>query len=64
MGQLFLGESQSRLYLRAKFWRGPMAVSKKVSFKFISRWSFTMGPKLHMNDRLHILQKKSVRIIT
>ena len=22
------------------------------------------GPKLHMNDRLHILQKKAVRIIT
>ena len=33
-----LAESQSRLYphIRAKFWRGPTAVSKKVSFKFIS----------------------------
>ena len=38
----FLCESQSRLYphMRAKFWRGPSAVSKKVSFKFLSRlWS-------------------------
>ena len=34
-----LGESQSRLYphMRAKFGRGPTAVSKNVSFKFISR---------------------------
>ena len=32
------GESQSRLYphMRAKFGRGPTAVSKKVSFKCIS----------------------------
>ena len=31
--------SHSHLYLhmRAQFWRGPTAVSKKVSFKFISR---------------------------
>ena len=36
----FLGESQSRLYphMRAKFGRGPTTVSKKVSFKFISRF--------------------------
>ena len=35
----FFGESQSRLYphMRAKFGRGPTAVSKKISFKFISR---------------------------
>ena len=40
MGQFVLGESQSRLYphMRAKFGRGPTAVSKKVSFKFISRY--------------------------
>ena len=32
-----LGESQSRLYphMRAKFWGGPTAVSKKVYLKFI-----------------------------
>ena len=37
--QIVLGESQSRLYphTRAKCGRGPTAVSKKVSFKFISR---------------------------
>ena len=31
MGQLFLGESQSRIYphMRAKFGRGPTVVSKK-----------------------------------
>ena len=30
VGQFFLGESQFRLYphMRAKFWHGPMAVSK------------------------------------
>ena len=35
-----LGESQSRFYahMPAKFGRGPMAVSKKVPFNFISRW--------------------------
>ena len=35
VGKFFLGESQSRLYphMRAKFWRSPTAVSKKVSFK-------------------------------
>ena len=40
VGQICLGESQSRLYphMRAKFGRGPMAVSKKVSFNFISRF--------------------------
>ena len=39
MGQFFLGESQSRFYphMRAKFGRGPTAVSKKVYFNFISR---------------------------
>ena len=39
VGQFFLGESQSRLYphMRAKFGRGPTFVSKKLSFKFISR---------------------------
>ena len=39
VGKFCLGESQSRLYphMRAKFGRGPTAVSKKVSFKFISR---------------------------
>ena len=38
MGQIVLGESQSRLYahMRAKFGRGPTAVSKKVPFNFIS----------------------------
>ena len=38
VGQFFLGESQSRLYphMRAKFGRGPKAVSKKVSFNFIT----------------------------
>ena len=38
--QFFLGESKSRLYphMRAKFGRGPTAVSKKLSFKFISRF--------------------------
>ena len=37
--QFFLAESQSRLYthMRAKFGRDPTAVSKKVSFNFISR---------------------------
>ena len=37
---IFFGESQSHLYphMRAKFGRGPTAVSKKVSFKFISRF--------------------------
>ena len=42
VGQLCLGESQSRLYphMRAKFWRGPKVVSKKVSFKFISRFHY------------------------
>ena len=41
-----LGESQSRLYphMRAKFGRGPTAVSKKVSFKFISKLYYI---KLH-----------------
>ena len=36
--KIVLGESQSRLYphMRAKFGRGPTAVSKKVSFNFIS----------------------------
>ena len=40
VGQFFLGESQSRLYphMRAKFGRGPTALSKKVSFNFISRY--------------------------
>ena len=40
VGQIFLGESRSRLYphMRAKFGRCPTAVSKKVSFKCISRW--------------------------
>ena len=40
VGQFVLGDNQSRLYphMRAKFWRGPTAVSKKVSFKFISRY--------------------------
>ena len=39
VGQIFLGESQSRLYahMHAKFGRGPTAVSKKVPFNFISR---------------------------
>ena len=39
MGQHFLGESQSRLnaHMRAKFGRGPTAVSKNVPFNFISR---------------------------
>ena len=38
-GSICLGESQSRLYahMRAKFGRGPTAVSKKVHFNFISR---------------------------
>ena len=37
--QFCVGESQSRLYphMRAKFGRGPTAVSKKVYFKLISR---------------------------
>ena len=36
---IFLAESQSRLYphMRAKFGRDPTAMSKKVSFNFISR---------------------------
>ena len=36
-GEIFLGESRSRLYphMRAKFGRDPTAGSKKVSFKFI-----------------------------
>ena len=40
VGQICLGESQSRLYphMRAKFGRDPTAVSKKVYFKFISRY--------------------------
>ena len=35
---IVLGESQSRFYphMRAKFGRGPTAVSKEVSFNFIS----------------------------
>ena len=39
MGQILLGESESRLYahMRAKCGRGPTAVSKKVPFNFISR---------------------------
>ena len=39
VGQNILGESQSRLnaHMRAKFGRGPTAVSKKVPFNFISR---------------------------
>ena len=39
VGQTKLGESQSRFYayIRAKFGRGPTAVSKKVPFNFISR---------------------------
>ena len=39
VGQHFLGESQSSFYahMRAKFGRGPTAVSKKVPFNFISR---------------------------
>ena len=39
VGQIFLAESHSGLYphMRAKFGRDPTAVSKKVSFKFISR---------------------------
>ena len=38
--KFFLDESQSRLYphMCAKFGRGPTAVSKKGSFKFISRF--------------------------
>ena len=41
-GSIFLGESQSRLYahIRAKFGRGPTAVSKKVHFKL------TASPKI------------------
>ena len=37
---LFLAESQSRLYpqMRAKFGRDPTAVSKKLPFNFISRY--------------------------
>ena len=47
---LFLAESQSGLYphMRAQFGRDPTAVSKKVSFKFISRFvknGFTVGQK-------------------
>ena len=40
VGQICLGESQSRLYphMRAKFGRDPTTVSKKVYFKFISRY--------------------------
>ena len=40
VGQIFLAESQSRLYphMRAKFGHDPMAVSKKVPFNFISRY--------------------------
>ena len=54
MGHIFLGESQSRLYphMRAKFWRGPTAVSKKVSFKFISRLSLGTYD-LWLERRLH-----------
>ena len=39
--RIFLAESQSRLYphRHAKFGRDPTAVSKKVAFKFISRYS-------------------------
>ena len=39
MNEIFLAESQSRLYphMRAKFGRDPTAVSKKVAFNFISR---------------------------
>ena len=39
-GSNFLDESQSRFYahMRAKFGRGPTAVSKKVPFNFISRF--------------------------
>ena len=39
VGQLFLGESQSRLYphMRAKFGRGSTVVSKKGSLKFNNR---------------------------
>ena len=38
--EFFLAESQSRLYphMRAKFGRDPTAVSKKMPFKFISRY--------------------------
>ena len=41
MGQFFLGENHSSVYphMRDKFGRGPTAVSKKVSFNFISRCS-------------------------
>ena len=37
---IFLADTQSRLYphMRAKFERDPTAVSKKVPFRFISRY--------------------------
>ena len=46
VGQFVLGESHSRLYphMSAKFWRGPTAVSKKVSLKFISRYVIQVRP--------------------
>ena len=39
VGQIFLGESQSRLYphMRAKFGRDPTFVSKKASLESVSR---------------------------
>ena len=39
--QFFLAESQSRLYphMRARFGLVPTAVSKMLSFKFISRYN-------------------------
>ena len=52
---MFLGESHSHLYphMRAKFWRGPTAVSKKVSFKFISRYAYKNLSFLHTNNVLN-----------
>ena len=51
-GSFFLGESQFRLYphMRAKFGRGPTAVSKKVSFNFISR----LGVRSLANARVEL----------
>ena len=50
-----LGESQSRLYphMRAKCWRCPTAVSKKVSFKFISRFH-------HQNTRTFAFVRRDI----
>ena len=53
-GSIFLGESQSRLYphMRAKFGRDPTFVSKKWSFKCISRPRFVKMLSISVADSL------------